>query len=77
MTEKEIIKFKKEAVEWHLARCLEMKLVSFKTKKELNALCSLFNSAISLSFEKGQLSAYKDSKKTFKDKFLKNFGVRI
>jgi len=58
MTEKEFEKFREEAIRFYLARCLEMKLVSFKRKKDFKALFSLFNSAIRISFDKGQLSVY-------------------
>ena len=58
MTEKEFDKYREEAIRFYLARCLEMKLVSFKRKKDFKALFSLFNSAIRVSFDKGQLSVY-------------------
>ena len=58
MTDKEFEKYREEAIRFYLARCLEMKLVSFKRKKDFKALFSLFNSAIRVSFDKGQLSVY-------------------
>jgi hypothetical protein len=79
MTEKEFYKFRKEALVFYLSRCLENNLINNKLSKNknLNVLSSLFGAAIDIAFKKGQLSAYEDCKKTFKDKFLKNFGVRI
>ena len=62
MNEKEFDKYREEAIRFYLARCLEMKLVSFKRKKDFKALFSLFNSAIRVSFEKGQLSVYEKIK---------------
>jgi hypothetical protein len=66
MTEKKFDEYRQEAIRFYLARCLEQKLVSFKRKKDFKALFSLFNSAIKVSFDKGQLSVYekiKNSKK--------------
>lgn len=79
MTKKEFYKFKKKTTEFFVNKCLELKLMNRKpsTIKNLNNLASIFNEVIEISFEKGELSGYKDSKKTFKDRFLKNFGVRI
>jgi hypothetical protein len=69
MNEKEFEKYREEAIRFYLARCLEMKLVSFKRKKDFKALFSLFNSAIRVSFDKGQLSVYGKDKK-LKDRSL-------
>ena len=79
MTEKEFNKFRNKTTEFFVNRCLECNLLNKKpsSTKNLNNLASIFNEVIEISFDKGQLSAYKDSRKTFKDKFLKNFGVRI
>jgi len=79
MTEKEFYKFKTKTVELFLNKCLELDLMKRRPNatKNLNNLASIFDEVIEISFEKGELSAYKDSRKTFKDKFLKNFGVRI
>jgi hypothetical protein len=62
MNEKEFEKFREEAIRFYLARCLEQKIISFKRKKDFKALFSLFNSAIRVSFEKGQLSVYEKIK---------------
>jgi hypothetical protein len=62
MTEKEFDEYRQEAIRFYLARCLEQKLVSFKRKKDFKALFSLFNSAIKVSFDKGQLSVYEKIK---------------
>jgi len=62
MTEKEFDEYRQEAIRFYLARCLEQKLVSFKRKKDFKALFSLFNSAIRVSFDKGQLSVYEKIK---------------
>jgi len=79
MTEKEFYKFRNDAIVFYLSRCLENNLINNKLSKNknLNLLADLFGAAIDIAFEKGELSAYECSKKTFKDKFLKNFGVRI
>lgn len=80
MTEKEFEKFREEALRWHLARCLEQKIISFKRKKDFKALYSLFNSAIRVSFDKGQLSVYekiKNSKRSLaSDRFWKDMEKR-
>jgi hypothetical protein len=80
MTEKEFDKYRQEAIRFYLARCLEMKLVSFKRKKDFKALFSLFNSAIKVSFDKGQLSVYekiKNSKRSLaSDRFWKDMEKR-
>ena len=80
MNEKEFDKYREEAIRFYLARCLEMKLVSFKRKKDFKALFSLFNSAIRVSFEKGQLSVYekiKNSKRSLaSDRFWKDMEKR-
>jgi hypothetical protein len=80
MNEKEFEKFREEAIRFYLARCLEMKLVSFKRKKDFKALFSLFNSAIRVSFDKGQLSVYekiKNSKRSLaSDRFWKDMEKR-
>jgi hypothetical protein len=62
MTEKKFDEYRQEAIRFYLARCLEQKLVSFKRKKDFKALFSLFNSAIKVSFDKGQLSVYEKIK---------------
>ena len=80
MMDKEFDKYREEAIRFYLARCLEMKLVSFKRKKDFKALFSLFNSAIRVSFEKGQLSVYekiKNSKRSLaSDRFWKDMEKR-
>jgi len=79
MTEKEFYKFKTKTIELFLNKCLKLDLMKRRpnSNKNLNNLASIFDEVIEISFEKGELSAYKDSRKTFKDKFFKNFGVRI
>ena len=79
MTKKEFYKFRNDAIVFYLSRCLERNLINNKLSKNknLNLLADLFGTAIDTAFEKGELSAYECSKKTFKDKFFKNFGVRI
>ncbi len=80
MTDNEFEKFEQRALEFYLARCFETKIASFRRKKELRILSSLFRAAISSSYEKGQLSVYEkintSKKSTARNRFWKDMDSR-